>query len=89
MIDRKKEPVSDELLLEAFENSYQGFSDIEKIGELRLALVNCMCGYYVGHTIAMILFDLGFITYANRNATKRGKEYCREFIAEYILNKRE
>lgn len=72
----KKEPLEAQLIIGAFENRYQGYTNCEKIQAVLDALLWRLCGYGINHTIKCILFDLGLTT--KQGLTQRGKEYvCR------------
>lgn len=64
--------VTDKQIEEAFKGTNFGARTPREL--IRNGVLKCACGYYTGHTIGVILNELGLIT-EKGNPTRKGKEY--------------
>lgn len=75
--------VSDEELEVAFHNTNFGRSDKREL--LNASVLNRAVGYHCGHTITMIMVQLGLIGEKTWKVTKKGQKLLREAYHEQLL----
>ena len=76
--------VTDEEITSAFEGTNFGSSDHRE--RLGASVVKRLVEYHCGHTITMIMRDMG-LTGKTDKPTKRGIQFAREFLNPHLINK--
>ena len=65
--------VTDNEIERSFHGTNFGSADKRKL--LETGILKRLCGYRNGHTLTMIMYEMGLTT-KNDNPTKRGKDLC-------------
>jgi hypothetical protein len=75
-VSRVFEIVTDADIEKVWDNA--DFGSMSKRDVIRFGLLKAASGYHQGHTSMQIITELGLVTYANHNITKKGREYLWE-----------
>lgn len=76
--------VSDAAIVTAFAHANFGGADKREL--LSASLMKSMLGYYSGHTITVIMAELGLISQKTGKVTAKGRDYLRHAFHHILKN---